>query len=511
MKKSFTQKLWLIAAMLSVAYSASAYDVEVDGIFYNLNNGTQVASVTYGSTKYSGEVVIPSEIKVNEVKYTVISVGGNAFYKCNDLTSVTIPNSVTTIGNSAFNNCKGLTSVTIGNSVTEIGNYVFAYCTSLTSLTIPSSVSKIGESTLIVCTALSSIIVDSENKVYDSRDNCNAIIESATNKLIAGCKATTIPNTVTTIGDHAFHNCSELTSVTIPNSVREIGAYAFYYCRGLTSVTIPNSVAKIGLNAFNNCRGLTSLSIPSSVTEIDLNAFSNCTGLSSIIVDSENKVYDSRDNCNAIIESATNKLIAGCSTTTIPNTVTSIGDAAFEGCTGLTSVTIPNSVSKVGAYAFASCFGISKITIPKTVKVIGSEAFACNIKLDVYVEWDDLSDESMSFDKQPFSYAIMQSGTLHVPTGKKAIYEQTEPWKSFVNIVEYTVDSIEEIDAEGGFTIGVEGSRIVVNGAGDTKVEVFDTNGAAVYCGVADNMPELAADIYIVRVGSTIKKVAVAQ
>ena len=386
MKKSFTQKLWLIAAMLSVAYSASAYDVEVDGIFYNLNNGTQVASVTYGSTKYSGEVVIPSEIKVNEVKYTVISVGGNAFYKCNDLTSVTIPNSVTTIGDYAFNNCKGLTSVTIGNSVTEIGNYVFAYCTSLTSLTIPSSVSKIGESTLIVCSALSSIIVDSENKVYDSRDNCNAIIESATNKLIAGC-----------------------------------------------------------------------------------------------------------------------------STTTIPNTVTSIGDAAFEGCTGLTSVTIPNSVSKVGAYAFASCFGISKITIPKTVKVIGSEAFACNIKLDVYVEWDDLSDESMSFDKQPFSYAIMQSGTLHVPTGKKALYEQTEPWKSFVNIVEYTVDSIEEIDAEGGFTIGVEGSRIVVNGAGDAKVEVFDTNGAAVYCGVADNMPELAADIYIVRVGSTIKKVAVAQ
>ena len=95
--------------------------------------------------------------------------------------------------------------------------------------------------------------------------------------------------------------------------------------------------------------------------------------------------------------------------------------------------------------------------------------------------------------------------------GKKAIYEQTEPWKSFVNIVEYTVDSIEEIDAEGGFTIGVEGSRIVVNGAGDAKVEVFNTNGAAVYCGVADNMPELAADIYIVRVGSTIKKVAVAQ
>ena len=105
----------------------------------------------------------------------------------------------------------------------------------------------------------------------------------------------------------------------------------------------------------------------------------------------------------------------------------------------------------------------------------------------------------------------MQYGKLFVPTGTKTIYEQYEPWRNFFTIEEYTVDGIEEIEVDGGVTISVVGGKIVVNGAGDAKVEVYDTNGAAVYCGVADNMPELAADIYIVRVGSTIKKVAVAQ
>ncbi|MGN1264377.1 MAG: T9SS type A sorting domain-containing protein [Muribaculaceae bacterium] len=129
----------------------------------------------------------------------------------------------------------------------------------------------------------------------------------------------------------------------------------------------------------------------------------------------------------------------------------------------------------------------------------------------MYVEWDDPSDETLSFAQQPFSDEIMQYGTLYVPTGTKALYEQCDPWRNFFNIEEYTPSGIEEIEADGGVTIGVEGGKIVVNGAGDAKVEVFGTNGAAVYSGSADNLPELAAGIYIVRVGSTVKKVAVAQ
>ena len=172
---------------------------------------------------------------------------------------------------------------------------------------------------------------------------------------------------------------------------------------------------------------------------------------------------------------------------------------------------IPNSVTLICDYAFNGCSRITKITIPKSVRYIGYEAFACNDKLEVYVEWEDPSDETLSFDEQPFSDGIMQYGKLFVPTGTKTIYEQYDPWRNFFTIEEYTVDGIEEIEVDGGVTISVVGGKIVVNGAGDAKVEVFGSNGAVVYSGAADNLPELASGIYIVRVGSTVKKVAVTQ
>ena len=145
--------------------------------------------------------------------------------------------------------------------------------------------------------------------------------------------------------------------------------------------------------------------------------------------------------------------------------MTSIGDDAFSECASLTSVTIPNSVTEIGESAFYGCTGISKITIPKTVQTVGSNAFACNDKLEVYVEWEDPSDETLSFDEQPFSDGIMQYGKLFVPTGTKTIYEQYDPWRNFFTIEEYTVDGIEEIEVDGGVTISVVGGKIVVNGA----------------------------------------------
>ena len=160
---------------------------------------------------------------------------------------------------------------------------------------------------------------------------------------------------VTTIGEEAFNDCVFLTSVTIPNSVTSIGRDAFLNCSDLTSVTIPNSVTSIEEYAFSLCSCLTSVEIPNSVTNIGLEAFSGCSGLTSIVVESGNPVYDSRNNCNAIIETASNILIAGCKNTIIPNNVTSIGRSAFSNCSGLTSVTIPNSVSSIGQRAFWNC------------------------------------------------------------------------------------------------------------------------------------------------------------
>ena len=294
---------------------ARAYDFMVDGLCYNYNSDGTSVTVTYegtgangyGYSNLNGDLVIPPSVTYDGTTYSVTTIGYLAFYGCSGLTSVTIPNSVTTIGDVAFDGCTGLTSVTIPNSVTSIGNYAFASCSGLTS-----------------------IVVENGNPKYDSRNNCNAIIETESNALLVGCKSTIIPNSVTTIGSGAFQYCSGLTSVTIPNSVTAIGTLAF----------------------------------------------AGCTGLTSIVVENGNPKYDSRNNCNAIIKTESNTLIAGCKNTIIPNSVTTIGDQAFLGCTGLTEVTIPNSVTTIGEGAFYGCTGLTSVTIGNSVTSIGNYAFA---------------------------------------------------------------------------------------------------------------------------------------
>lgn len=212
----------------------------------------------------------------------VTSIGDGAFYGCIGLTSITIPNGVTYIGDAAFWDCVGLTSITIPNSVSYIGGFAFEWCGRLTSIIIPNSVTSLGYGAFAGCTGLTSMTVESGNPNYDSRNDCNAIIETSSNTLILGCKSTIIPNSVTSIGDGAFYGCSVLTSITIPNSVTSIGEGAFDSCSGLTSIIIPNNVTSIGEYAFSRCSSLTSITIPNSVTTIGDGAFQNCNSLTSV-------------------------------------------------------------------------------------------------------------------------------------------------------------------------------------------------------------------------------------
>ncbi|MBR5036404.1 MAG: leucine-rich repeat domain-containing protein [Prevotella sp.] len=258
----------LLATLLAFACTtASAHDIEVANaegktIYYVWTNDNTELAVSYQgdsylSTDYTGNVVIPSSVDYEGKTYLVTSIGYRAFSYCSGLTSVTIPNTVTSIGEAVFAYCSDLTSVTVPNSVTSIGDRAFLSCSSLTSVTIPNSVTSIGSNEFSLCTSLTIIKVDEGNTVYDSRDNCNAIIEKASNTLIAGCQTSTIPNSVTSIGLYAFSGCTGLTSITIPNSVTAIGQYAFSYSTGLTSISIPNSVTNIGEEAFSYCSGLT--------------------------------------------------------------------------------------------------------------------------------------------------------------------------------------------------------------------------------------------------------------
>ena len=288
----------------------------------NISNGvTSIGDYAFSFCTGLTSIEIPASVK---------TIGNYAFQGCWGLTSIEIPASVTTIGNAAFNTCIYLTSINIPANVTTIGNEAFGNCTGLTSITIPASVTSIGYWAFINCIGLESISVAEGNTVYDSRNGCNALIETASNMLIQGCKNTVIPNTVTSIGDNAFDGCEELKEITIPASVTSIGNYAFYGCSALESISVANGNTK----------------------------------------------YDSRNDCNALIETASNTLMLGCKNTVIPNTVTSIGDYAFHGCEELKEITIPASVTSIGNETFYYCTGLTSITIPASVTSIGNETFA---------------------------------------------------------------------------------------------------------------------------------------
>ena len=415
-------KFMMSLVMLLFALSASAF--MVDGIAYYINGNE--ATVTYtvygGQDNYNHLTVanIPENVTYNNVTYPVTAIGNNAFENCRTLTSVTIPNSVTSIGYSAFNGTawynnqpdglvyaglvaykyKGTmpegTSIVLKEGTKGIAVGAFLDCTGLASVTIPNSVTSIGYYPFARCSNLTSVVVEDGNEVYDSRNNCNAIIETAINELIAGCPTTVIPNSVTSIGYMAFLQCSGLTSIDIPNSVTSISNQAFYYCKDLTSVTIGNSVTSIGDGTFDGCSSLTSVNIPNSVTSIGIQTFNGCAGLTNVTI----------GNSVTTIEFAAFRYCSNLKSVTIPNSVTSIGDVAFYLCTSLTSVTIPNSVTSIGYSAFRDCSNLTSVTIGNSVTHIGEEAFYECTKL----KWLQFNAKKCTIGENAFTY-----GRNHYP------------------------------------------------------------------------------------------------
>lgn len=253
-------------------------------------------------------------------------------------------------------------TLNIGSNITNIGSQAFVGCSSLTEIRIPASVSEIeweqvydsimpAAGAFYGCSSLNKIVVDSENTVYDSRDNCNAIIKTSSNCLVAGCRKTVIPNSVLRIGNKAFNGCDTLTGITIPEGVDSIEWNAFDGCSSLTELTIPASVKKIQ-------------------SDFAFGAFLNCGSLTTIKVDPNNTVYDSRDDCNAIIQTESNVLICGCQNTVIPPDITRIESGAFDGRSSLTGIAIPNSVTTIGGWAFGDCSNLTEIVIPASVTEI---------------------------------------------------------------------------------------------------------------------------------------------
>ena len=324
MKRLISILMLVIASLSASAYDDDAkyycnYSTDIDGVYYLLNSDNKTAMVSYKyqeiivqkgatfgeewfisyHTDYSGDVHIPNEVVYEGETYSVTSISYYAFDGCCDLTSITIPNSVTSIGSSAFEGCSGLTSITIPNSVTSIGDRALYGCSGLTSITIPNNVTSIGGSAFYYCNGLTSIKVDSGNKKYDSRDDCNAIIETLTNTLMVGCKNTAIPQNVTSIGNSAFTGCCGLTSITIPNSVTSIGNYAFQYCTNLVYITFPSRLASIGNSVFYSCYNLIDVYCHAeNVPSADNSSFSNSSNITLHIPYATLEAYKSTEPWN---------------------------------------------------------------------------------------------------------------------------------------------------------------------------------------------------------------------
>jgi hypothetical protein len=357
------------------------------------NSVTNIGDNAFSSCCRLTSVTIPN---------SVTSIGTGAFYDCFSLTSVTTGNKVTSIADQVFESCASLTSVTIGTNVASIGVQAFAYCGSLTNLTIPDSVTSIEMQAFLSCIGLTSvtipdgvtsiggqafgrcfmlsaITVDTLNPAYSSIDG--VLFDKSQTILIQypGGKAGsyTIPSSVASIGGGAFIGCSGLTNATIGSSVTSIGGGAFILCSSLTSVAIPNSVTSIGGQAFFGCDSLTNLTIGSGLKSIGYGTFGWCSRLSAITVDGFNSAFSSLDGVLLDKSQATLIQCLGgkAGSYTIPNSVTNIGDFAFEDCGGLTSVTIPNSVTSIGWGAFRYCGSLTGVNISDHVTSVAPEAF----------------------------------------------------------------------------------------------------------------------------------------
>ena len=512
------------AKTAEVTYGSQAYvgdivipaSITVDDVVYNV---TSIGKETFSYCQNLTSVDIPEGVTI---------IGSNAFYLCQNLVSITIPSTlenigngmfrycnlkkviinsnalisknrswmgevllkdifgstvevinlgenITRIGNLAFHEFKKLTSIQMTHHVTSIGSGAFQNCVSLTSIIIPNSVTSIDYNPFYGCENLSSIQVENGNAVFDSRDNCNAIIRTADNVLITGGPNTVIPNSVTEIGGGAFYNNANLTSINIPSSVVKIGSSAFWQCTSLTSISIPSSmktieewaffncknlasvsiadgitriekyvfegcqsltsftipttVTSIGEEAFSGCK-LTSITIPKSVTSIEINAFWGCAfGATTIQVEEGNSVYDSRNNCNAIIRTADNTLILGCRNTIIPNNITTIGASAFSACEELSSINIPEGIMTIEDNAF-NYSGLTYVVIPSSVTTIGSRAFyGCQLS-DIYCYAEQLPEAG----EDAFGYQT-RNIKLHVPAVSLDVYKNAEFWKLFIYIV----------------------------------------------------------------------------
>ena len=355
----------------------------IDDIKYTVVDS--VLEVTgYDQTFFKGEANIVSSLDYHNIHFNVKSINSEAFHSCEIIKTVIIPNGIAKIGGYAFAGCVNLESVSIGNSLSYISGETFSGCTKLLSIRVAG-----------------------DNRKYDSRNNCNAIIETASNSLIVGCKNTVIPSSVTRIAKSAFYGCSAMTSIAIPDNITSIGSYTFAYCSNLKTIILSENTTTIGSFAFYDCKNLTSITIPNKVTEIGREAFIGCSNLSVTLHSSE------------------------------------IRDSWFHDAP-IKELQVGDETTIIEKHAFMGCERLSKVSLGKNVRTIEYGAFyECSNLRDFYCYSEAVPEATEGFSamRTTLSGSFMTYGvdfrqaTLHVPAASINDYQNIQPWKFFGKIV----------------------------------------------------------------------------
>ena len=419
-------------------------------------NGDHITTYYYGFDKPVGDLVIPSTVTHNDTVYTVTWIDFSAFYDCSDITSVVFPNTLTFIGQRAFLDCHGLTGeIVIPDSVTIIGANAFFYCNNITSVVFGNNLSEIRSYSFAQCYSLEHIsnFPESLTKLDDGAfDRCGNL-----------CDSVVIPPLVTTIGEHAFAGCN-IPSVVISEGVTTIERGAFSSCP-IGALHVPSTL--VSISPENNAYGE--------------GAFHNCSRLQSITVDEANPIYDSRGNCNALIETATNTLLKGCKNTVTPDDIAIIGHNAFLSINELNTITIPNSVERLETSAFAGCNSLTTITLPSNISYIGVGALNCCGLTSIVSKSPTPPTAYNSLWEYGYDNSFMgvnRDIPIYIPIGTIDAYSNAPGWDYFNNFIESEMNlegewyyeiqndngtiTYQHLEYAADTTIGTERPKIIV-------------------------------------------------
>lgn len=449
----------------------------------SVNIPSSVTEIDEGAFRYCWKLTTV------DLPSTIYQISDDVFANCQNLQSMNIPTSVKSIGIRAFHNCSNLSIVNIPNGVTSIGESAFGGCDRLSTIIIPETITNIDISAFTDTPWYKNqpdglLYIGKVAYKYKGTmpDNTTIDIKDGTTEISGqafygskGLVSIQIPESVNAIGENAFCDCSNLSSVNLPSSITVIENGTFGWCTKLTSISLPDGLVRIGSMAFQNC-GLTSISLPEKLATIESSAFASCNGietiqipasvvsigesafwnksLKSISIAVDNSVYDSRNNCNAIIETATNTLLFGCQGSFVPEGIEKIANRAFVGCEELTSIIIPSSVKSVGEFAFDTCPLLASVTLNEGLMSLGTQAFCRCSALDAITLPSTLTEigqfafsgtnlaninslivEPFAIDASVFN-SLYSRATLYVPDGTKAKYLNVEAWKRFATIIE---------------------------------------------------------------------------